>query len=235
MVRRISRRAALLLIASTLAVIPASAGSFWIGFDAGYTLTFPCMDPGYRQNASYGPWSGFSLSVPVQYRTDGILGFETGLKIAEKSFRYLHEYSSFKVDSREHNAYLELPMMVLLSYSDGRFIFSAGAGAYAAFAIARRESGIQTTTSYDTSLSPITKRYGSFSAFGPKDRRFDIGLMAKLSFAFEAAERLWVNVQAIGEFGLLPLEKEYQEGQTMRYNEMLAFSAGILYRFGGDE
>ncbi len=217
-----------------LSVLPhlLFASQWQIGFDAGYLLSGVKASTGYRKDTSYDAYHGYSVSVPLLYCFDGGFAIETGIRLAERSYRYVHTYDGeMVIDVHEHNAYLEIPLIAQKSWKVDRFSFSLGLGGYLGLLVYKAEGGfILKSTSYpDWNLT-----YFSLKEIDNSDNLFEAGLSVKVSALYEIARNISIFFESRGDFSLTPIERKYQENQSFRYCMSAAFSLGMLYSFGGN-
>ncbi len=230
------RKFSLLFILS-FALLPSLFADSWaVGFNAGYVLNGVKASSGYREETSYDVFHGYGVSIPIQYYFTDDLGLETGLRLTERSYRYVHSFDGETIlDIHEHNAYLEIPIMMIKSWNVNRFSFSFGLGGYLGLLVYKTEGGSFLTLSFNQDLDFITERYYTWKDIDTSDNLFEAGLSVKLSSTFEIVEDIDIFFETRGDFSFTPIEREYQENQSFRYNLSAVFSLGVLYSFGGNQ
>lgn len=222
----------LILLVMPLSSLPAASWS--IGLGAGPVIGGVAASTGYREDTRYTLSYAYNVSIPVGIYFDNGLGIETGLRLTDRSYRYVHGYQGEdSLDIHEHNAYIELPLMMTGSWRAGRSAFSLGAGAYIGVLAYKRECGSFHTPSTRQDFEDIIVEYDSWKDIDSTDMRFEAGLSVKLSAAFRLAGGLDIFIEGRGDFALTPTDRRYQDGQAMRYNMHGVISAGLAYTFGG--
>ena len=108
-----------------------SGGDRYVGLSAGYVYSSISTDTGYKTGQSYAPGHGFSISIPMVFQVHDNIGIETGIDFVQKNFKSSYNSVSLSGTIQTYetniNSYIELPLALSLSRTNGRLSATLGA------------------------------------------------------------------------------------------------------------
>lgn len=226
----------ILIVIMFLATASLSAVSWSLGVEGGYLMNTPVMNTAARDNTSYGHGNDYTVSMPVAININDHISIESGISLSRKSWEYTHNYRyDNTVRLATERGYLEVPLLFVFSSDDfSNFCFSAGVGGYLSAALWQEKKGVMRTTSYDEDQNFNYEALHA-SGFDDNDRRLEYGGIIMTRLSYHVTEDIDIYIKASTEIAFTPLEKIYQENQSLIYNLGTSVSLGASFQFGEAE
>ena len=215
-----------------------SGGDRYVGLSAGYVYSSISTDTGYKTGQSYAPGHGFSISIPMVFQVHDNIGIETGIDFVQKNFKssYISVSLSGTMQTYETNinSYIELPLALSLSLTNGRLSATLGAGGYFGFWAASYREG--KTQGSSMSLDGEKGDFGYYSGYHEfsdrYDSRFAFGLLFRSSLEYRL-DSVVLMLRLSYRMGITDMRKGQKYYAPVMRNNALIAECGIMYNFGG--
>ena len=215
-----------------------SGGDRYVGLSAGYVYSSISTDTGYKTGQSYAPGHGFSISIPMVFQVHDNIGIETGIDFVQKNFKssYISVSLSGTMQTYETNinSYIELPLALSLSLTNGRLSATLGAGGYFGFWAASYREGkaIGSSMSLDGEKGDFGY-YSGYHEFSDRyDSRFAFGLLFRSSLEYRL-DSVVLMLHLSYRMGITDMRKGQKYYAPVMRNNALIAECGIMYNFGG--
>jgi hypothetical protein len=174
----------------------------------------------------YAAVSGYQVGIPMQYRINDYLSLEAVPTLLQKSYKLVWKGTLDSNFVRSRNTYLQLPLLVDLSYGWHGFHLTGQFGAYSARWLHGRVQG-----SLPNLFTLANGPFDSALVFnGKRDQRWEIGWVAggRLAYNFQETWQLFL----CGRYyqSLTNEQKNEYLGQIPRYNRTWGVSVGALFK-----
>jgi hypothetical protein len=211
-----------------------------IGLNGGISRNRIISNTGSAELSSYEAVNGFSRGIMLRYDFSRLLslGFEPSYlgkhyKVKRKGY-YHGVYQLF------HNQYLQLPVLISVSFHHRRIRATANFGVYAAYWLNSRRKGVIPNLSnlslQATDFGNVFQNMQRFSYdephrfVGSTDRRWERGWTLGLDLAHAFDERLACYIAGKYYYALTNQAKTEPIRFEQRFNETLAVTLGLLVK-----
>ena len=166
------------------------------------------------------------------------IGIETGIDFVQKNFKssYTSVSLSGTIQTYETNinSYIELPLALSLSLTNGRLSATLGAGGYFGFWAASYREG--KTQGSSMSLDGEKGDFGYYSGYHEfsdrYDNRFAFGLLFRSSLEYRL-DSVVLMLRLSYRMGITDMRKGQKYYAPVMRNNALIAECGIMYNFGG--
>lgn len=232
----------ILVLLSAFSLTAKEAGKFYVGVSGDYVYNMMVTPTGYRDNVTYKPGHGFSLSIPAVYQLNDWFGIETGVTYREKNYTWEMKTNQMELSRatewiQYRNSYLEFPITANFTIGEGMIKSVTSVGAYFGVwlhsgqkgEISQSGSHLVNMTTGNAQLVPFE---GSTGFNKTRDNRFEAGLLARTGVEVDIAPAV-VFFRTSFSLGLTDMNNHYQKNIESKYNNSITAEAGILIGFGG--
>ncbi|HLZ86954.1 MAG TPA: outer membrane beta-barrel protein [Puia sp.] len=214
-------------------------GQWYAGVEAGGTRDYLITTTGGEAFTSYHGATGFLVDIPVQYRVNDWLAFESGAGFEQKNYMMSRTGFFQGVGQKNSNGYLQLPLLGDCSFGGKKIRGFVKAGVYGAYWLTGRIKGnspniLNTTDTTTLNPSGVLNvdngyTYNQRYAFSSKDNRIELGWLAGAGIRYQVNGLLCLYLEGRYAGAFTDQQKKYQLNQTPRYNSTYGIGIGSLF------
>ncbi len=226
------KRTLLLACLTAISLVPASAVTWFLGFEGGYNYNDYSIETNYAYDMRYKGAGGITVGVPVQLDVVDWFALRMDLQYVQKNHKMYRTHAFQELYTNTHDHYLQLPILLNFSFGGEKLRGYVGVGGYFGCWLASHREGVMLAMS-NTSNSLGGTPY-SFDEYRPLDAkhdcRFDSGLAGHLGLRIKIDERMAFHAETAFYYGLVSTEKiENIAAPTPRYNTTYSLLIGLTF------
>jgi len=202
----------------------------YIGFAAGFTSNNIYTSAAGRSNTEYQDGEGFEAAIPLRYVIYPWLALQMELQYIQKNYTWRRTGVYNKVYANVNNSFIDIPLMVNLSFGIQNIRIFANAGGYGGYWITSKVQG----AAMEITENPFNndKYYMNFNEdieFNEKrDVLFEAGLLAGLGIQVPT-DKFTIFVEGRYYYGLTDMRNKDDYGLIIpRINSTLDIRIGLL-------
>lgn len=218
---------------AAISALPASAATWFMGFEGGYNYNDYSIETDYAYDMRYKGAGGITVGVPVQLDVVDWFALRMDLQYVQKNHKMYrtHAYEGVYTNTSDH--YLQLPILLNFSFGGEKVRGYVGVGGYFGCWLASHREGAAIALSNNMSEADGSLFY-AFDEYRRLDKRhdcrFDSGLAGNIGIRLKIDDRMAFHAETDFYYGLVSTEKtKGLVAPNPRYNTTYALLIGLTF------
>ncbi len=212
-----------------------SYSQIFLGLQGGISNNYLETNISNRASTAIKSHIGYSVSIPIMYKVNDWISFQTDPNISQKNYSINRIDSFIGIYTQYNNTYLQLPLSTSFYYGNKVQIF-ATLGSYFGYWLTGQEKGkIPNIFSVTTTGNGSGERF-LLTAFDQKyqfnsqrDNRLEFGWLTGIGIQYRPKDSYNLIIECLYYQSVTDNQNNYMANQIPQYNKTLFLSFSLLW------